>query len=70
MTGILTIFLLTLSLTALGQTCDTINGKVINCIDTNRLKQGYWELARKKVIVSGYSGLGGKEGCRYFEKAD
>lgn len=70
MTGILTILLLTLSLTAIGQTCDTINGKVINCIDTSGLKQGYWEITRKKIIVSGYSGLGSKEGCRYFEKAD
>lgn len=70
MTNILTILLLTLSLTTYGQTCDTINEKLINCVDTNGLRQGYWELTKKKILVSGHGGLGSKEGCRYFEKAE
>jgi len=70
MTNILTILLLTISLTTYGQTCDTIDGKLINCTDTAGLRQGYWELTKKKILVSGYGGLGSKEGCRYFEKAE
>lgn len=70
MTNILTIFLLTISLTTFGQTCDTINGKLINCVDSNGLRQGQWELTKKKILVSGYGGLGSKDGCRYFEKAE
>lgn len=69
MTTILTILLLTFRLTALGQSCDTINGKVINYIDTKGLRQGYWEFTRKNILVSGLNGLGSKEGCRYVEKA-
>jgi hypothetical protein len=70
MTNILTILLLTISLTTFGQTCDTINGEVINCVDTNGLRQGHWELTKKKILVSGHGGLGSKEGCRYFEEAE
>ena len=70
MTNILTILLLTISLTTYGQTCDTIDEKLINCVDTNGLRQGYWELTKKEILVSGYGGLGSKEGCRYFEKAE
>lgn len=70
MTNILTIFLLTYSLTIYGQTCDTVDGKFINCIDYEGLRQGYWELTKKKILVSGYGGLGSKDGCKYFEKAE
>ena len=70
MTKILTILLLTISLTNYGQTCDTIDGELINCTDTAGLRQGYWELTKKKILVSGHAGLGSEEGCRYFEKAE
>ncbi len=58
------------SLTTYGQTCDTIEGKLINCVDTFGQRQGYWEQTKKKILVSGYGGLGSKEGCRYFENAE
>ena len=61
---------LVISLTAYGQTCDTIDGKFINCIDSTGYRQGYWELTEKKILVSGYNGFGSKEGCRYFEEAE
>src|SRR5690554_6509362 len=70
MANILIILLLTFSLSTLGQTCDTINGKLINCADAIGLRQGHWELTKKKILVSSYGGLGSKEGCRYFEKAE
>jgi len=70
MTNSLTILLLIFSLSTFGQTCDTINGEPINCIDASGLKQGHWELTKKKILVSGYGGLGSKEGCRYFEKSE
>lgn len=72
MTNLLTILLLIISLTTYGQTltCDTIDGKLINCTDTAGIRQGYWELTEKKILVSGYEGLGSEEGCRYFEKAE
>lgn len=70
MTKILTILLLIFTLSTYGQKCDTIDGKFINCVDSSGLKQGYWELTKKKILVSGHSGLGSKEGCRYFEKAE
>lgn len=70
MTNILTILLLIISLTTYGQTCDTIDGNLINCTDTAGLRQGYWEVTKKKILVSGYEGYGSKEGCRYFEKAE
>lgn len=59
-----------MSLTFYGQTCDTIDGNLINCIDTAGLRQGYWELTKKKILVSGYGGLGGEDGCGYFDKTE
>ena len=61
---------MTISLTFYGQACDTIDGKLINCTDTAGLRQGYWELTKKKILVSGYHGLGSDEGCGYIEKAE
>lgn len=37
------IFILNISLISYGQSCDTIQDKVINCTDKIGLKQGYWE---------------------------
>jgi len=67
---ILAVFFLICTSTIYGQTCDSIGGKPINCIDSAGLKQGYWELLRNKVIVSGYGGLGSEDGCRYFERVE
>ena len=61
---------MTISLTALGQVCDTINGKIINCIDSLGHKQGNWEIYKKKIIESSYNGLGSKKGCHYSEKIE
>jgi hypothetical protein len=49
MTRILTILLLTFRLTALGQSCDAINGKVINYIDKKGLRQGIGKLHEKNI---------------------
>jgi hypothetical protein len=43
MKTLLTILLFLTSIISYGQSCDTINGKVVNCIDSNGLKQGFWE---------------------------
>ena len=43
MTNLLSIVFLVTSISSFGQTCDTIKGRVINCIDSNGLKQGLWE---------------------------
>lgn len=60
------LFLLT-SLASYGQTCDTIDGQQINCIDSNGQKQGFWKERKKILLYSSYSGLGSKEGCQYKE---
>jgi len=57
------------SLTTFGQTCDTVAGKFINCVDAAGFRQGYWELQKKHVLFSGYSGFGSEQGCHYFEEA-
>ena len=59
-----------ISLTAFGQVCDTISGKIINCVDSLGQKQGNWEIYKKKIIESSYNGLGSKEGCHYSEKIE
>lgn len=43
MKDLLTILLLLTTFISFGQTCDTMKGKVINCIDNNGQKQGLWE---------------------------
>jgi len=60
-------FLLT-SFISFGQTCDTIDGKIFNCIDINGHRQGLWKEQKKILEYSSHSGLGSKEGCRYSEK--
>ena len=70
MTKTLTILLLLLTLTAYGQKCDTVDVKLVNCVDASGLRQGYWELNKKKILVSGHRGYGSKDGCRYFEEAE
>ncbi|MCF8256725.1 MAG: hypothetical protein K9J06_04190 [Flavobacteriales bacterium] len=62
-----TAFFLVVGLTPLEHTCDTINGREINCVDENGLNQGYWEHTRKKVLVSWHGGHGSEEGCQYGE---
>jgi hypothetical protein len=67
---VLSILLALSNIISFGQSCDTINGRVINCIDSNGIRQGQWEIRRKILLVSGYNGLGSKQGCRYFEKSN
>jgi len=67
MTTYLTIIALAFANLTKGQSCGTIKGEIINCIDSAGLKQGYWKETRKKVLLSWYGGLGSKEGCRYGE---
>ncbi len=43
MNPIPTIFLVLLSSYSIGQSCDTISGHILNCIDDQGWKQGYWE---------------------------
>ena len=58
-----------LSSLLVGQTCDTIEGRLINCVDTSGLKQGYWQERQKNILSSAYSGYGTKGGCQYSESA-
>lgn len=64
----LTIFLTFLILNTFGQSCDTLDGKAINCIDSLKLKQGYWIHRKNKLISSSYNGLGSESGCQYNAK--
>jgi hypothetical protein len=62
------IFFVLTGLISFAQTCDTIDGQVVNCVDNKGLRQGYW-LERKKILqVSGYGCFGIKDDCTYFEK--
>jgi hypothetical protein len=61
----LTTYLLILSLPAFGQSCDSLDGKVINCVDSKGLKQGLWIYKKNRLLSSSYGGLGSDEGCRY-----
>ncbi|MBL4752963.1 MAG: hypothetical protein JKY52_05085, partial [Flavobacteriales bacterium] len=65
----LTIIMTLPCLLTLGQTCDTINGHAINCVDSNGLRQGEWEQRKKIVLLSWYNGYGSENGCKYGEKA-
>lgn len=67
---ILSLLISFITLFSFGQSCDTTNGEVINCTDKEGLKQGFWELTKKNILVSGYRGLGTKDGCHYFEKVE
>jgi len=64
------IFIWLISAYSTGQSCDTINGRIMNCTDSLGLKQGYWELRNKVVLGHGYSGYGSKGGCQYYEHAE
>jgi hypothetical protein len=61
-------FLITISI--YGQKCDTINGKYVNCIDSDNLKQGFWKITEKKILLSWHSGYGSKDGCQYGENVE
>ena len=67
MRHLLTILLLLIGAVTYGQTCDTVDGRTINCLDNLGQKQGYWKETKKHLEYSMYSGLGSKEGCRYSE---
>ncbi|MBL4586780.1 MAG: hypothetical protein JKX84_06980 [Flavobacteriales bacterium] len=69
MRQLLTLFFLTISVVSFGQICDTINGEILNCVDANGLKQGYWEMTWKRVTMSWHGGYGTAEGCQYGEIA-
>jgi hypothetical protein len=62
------IFFVLTELISFGQTSDTIDGQVVNCVDKKGLKQGYWLERKKILLLSGYSGYGSEKGCQYFEK--
>lgn len=47
--------------------CDTLNGQTFNCYDLNGLKQGYWKLQVKKVLISWSSY--GSDGDNHGEEA-
>jgi hypothetical protein len=64
----ITVFFLTLALSSFGQSCDTLDKKIINCVDQNGLKQGLWIYKKERLLSSSYSGLGSREGCRYNAK--
>lgn len=49
------------------QKCDTLEGLLYNCTDSNGLKHGFWKEQKKIIYGSSHSGLGGKEGCIYTE---
>ena len=51
------LFLFT-SLFSLGQTCDTIDGQKVNCIDSIGLKQGYWKVRKQVLLYSSDSDFG------------
>lgn len=64
--GLLFLFIFTCSI-SFAQTCDTIDGLIVNCIDINGNKQGYWKIQDNIIDQKIYSGLGSKEGCRSTE---
>jgi hypothetical protein len=70
MKNLLFILCLFFSLSLFGQVCDTVNGDLINCVDSNGLRQGFWELKRENTLFSSYTGLGSKEGCLYSKNAE
>lgn len=52
---IIFIFTLSISFISYGQSCDTIQDKVINCIDENGLNQGHWEHWKYEWRQKGYN---------------
>lgn len=67
MNAIWTAILFSYCLVLNAQNCDTINGRIINCVDSNGLKQGYWEFYDRTVISSSYSCFGPEGRCVYTE---
>lgn len=58
MKNLLSLLISILSFITFGQNCDTSNGKLINCIDQNGLKQGYWESKNKEIISTSHHCFG------------
>lgn len=63
-TLILTLF----NLFVFSQSCDTLNGKLVNCFDSLNLKQGYWEILNPKSLVTISNCFGSNEESRVTPK--
>ena len=70
MKQILFILTLLITISTYGQKCDTINVENINCVDKDNLKQGFWKITEKKILLSWHSGYGSKDGCQYGENVE
>lgn len=69
MKHLLVILFIIISFLSSGQTCDTINGRLINCVDSLGRRQGKWETLKKTIVSGSYSGYGNKDGCQYIENS-
>jgi len=57
-------------LTTSGQTCDTLDGQILNCVDRHGLKQGFWKHQKETLLYSASGGFGSPAGCqtvKYFK---
>jgi hypothetical protein len=69
MIKVTTIIFCFINFIAVGQTCDTINGRLINCVDSSGRKQGKWETLKTRAILRSHSGYGTENGCQYIDNS-